>query len=337
MATGIGSLPHRDVLEACRLMLCAFPDAPVWPQLPRRSFLENFYAQYSEGLAGIRIDSEAERIWFDKGALDEELEAFYQAVIDRDLAYFAMTEEHAAGLAEFLGPLAGELQRATIVKGQVTGPVSFGLTVTDQDGRASLYDETLEQVIVKGLGLKAAWQVDALRKAAPGKPVMMFLDEPYLVSVGSALVSVPRERVMRDMEECLQLIDADVTAMHCCGNTDWSIVFSSGVDIVSFDASSEMEGFIAYHADIGGHLASGGSIAWGIVPNDERVLTTNAGSLAREIESALDALEKRGVNRELLMRRSMITPCCGLGNATVEIAEKALAMTGEVSRLLEGR
>jgi len=155
MATGIGSLPHRDAREACHLMLRSFPGAPVWPQLPRKSFLENFYAQYSEGLAGIRVDTEAERIWFDRSVLDEELEGFYQAVIDRDLSHFAMTESHAAGLAEFLGPLAGELAGATIVKGQVTGPVSFGLTVTDQDGRASLHDETLEQVIVKGLGLKA--------------------------------------------------------------------------------------------------------------------------------------------------------------------------------------
>lgn len=338
MATGIGSLPHSDEREACRLMLDAFPDAPVWPQLPGRSFLENLYAQYSEGLAGIRVDHEAQRVSFDTGVgFTEELESFYQAVIDRDLERFAMTPGHAAGLAEFAREHESELKGRPLVKGQVTGPVSFGLSVTDQDGKAALHDETLEEVIVKGLGLKAAWQLDVLRKAAPGAKVLICLDEPYLVSVGSALVSVTREQVMSDMLECLGAFDADLTAMHCCGNTDWSIVFDSGVDIVSFDASSGMEGFIAYHEDIAAHLERGGSIAWGVVPNDERIVSATADGLAGEIEAAIETLAKRGIDSGLIARRSMITPCCGLGSATIEISERALAMTGEVSRILIGR
>ncbi|NIV33365.1 MAG: hypothetical protein GWN58_29140, partial [Anaerolineae bacterium] len=41
-----GSLPHTDSAAACRLALSTL-DIPTWPQLPRLSFLENMYVQYS--------------------------------------------------------------------------------------------------------------------------------------------------------------------------------------------------------------------------------------------------------------------------------------------------
>ena len=51
-------------------------------------------------------------------------------------------------------------------KGQVTGPISFGLIVTDQNLRASLYDEMLCDAIVKNMGMNARWQVRQLKTVA---------------------------------------------------------------------------------------------------------------------------------------------------------------------------
>ncbi|MBK5093764.1 MAG: methionine synthase, partial [Actinobacteria bacterium] len=313
--TAIGSLPHIDPVQACALMLDALPDMPTWPQLPKRSFLENMYVQFSEGLPGVRVDEDNGRIWFQVDeSLDADLEGFYQAVIDEDIDRFAMSEEYAAGLHYFLsGALEAELEHKPFVKGQVTGPISFGLTVTDQNRRASLYNETLEQVIVKGLTLKSRWQSYALRRAAPGAQVVMFFDEPYLVSVGSALISVGREQVVRDISECLEGSGADLTGVHCCGNTDWSILFETGVDIVNFDAFEYLDGFIAYNEEINEHVKRGGLIAWGVVPNDERAFDETGEMLAGIIESAFDTLEARGVDRAVLASQSIISPACGLG------------------------
>jgi hypothetical protein len=66
----IGSLPHTDPQKACDLMLRAFPEVAAWPQLPRRGFRENMYAQYSEGMPGIKIDVTENRMWFQ---VDDEL------------------------------------------------------------------------------------------------------------------------------------------------------------------------------------------------------------------------------------------------------------------------
>lgn len=337
--TAIGSLPHIDPVQACALMLDALPDMPTWPQLPKRSFLENMYVQFSEGLPGVRVDEDNGRIWFQVDeSLDADLEGFYQAVIDEDIDRFAMSEEYAAGLHYFLsGALEAELEHKPFVKGQVTGPISFGLTVTDQNRRASLYNETLEQVIVKGLTLKSRWQSYALRRAAPGAQVVMFFDEPYLVSVGSALISVGREQVVRDISECLEGSGADLTGVHCCGNTDWSILFETGVDIVNFDAFEYLDGFIAYNEEINEHVKRGGLIAWGVVPNDERAFDETGEMLAGIIESAFDTLEARGVDRAVLASQSIISPACGLGPTSVEAAERALFLLEDVSGTLRKR
>jgi methionine synthase II (cobalamin-independent) len=335
----IGSLPHADAELACRLMLEAFGEVAAWPQLPGLGFRENMYAQYSQGLPGIKVDAAAKRMWFQvDDALDGELEEFYQAVIEEDLDRFAITRDYAAGLALFLdGTFAEELASRPFVKGHVTGPISFGLTVTDQDKRASLYNETLEQVIVKGLTLKGKWQSRELRRAAPGAKVVIFYDEPYLHSVGSALISVSREQVVGEIKECLAGCGADITGVHCCGNTDWSMVFATGVDVVHFDAYEYMEPFVAYDAEIAEHLARGGSIAWGIIPKDETVFKVSAQDLLDRLEDAFDLLEARGLDRGTLAARALVSPSCGLGSATIEVADRSLELTAELSAAMKDR
>jgi hypothetical protein len=45
LATGIGSLPLTDPDEAVALALRYLPEAPLWPQLPRRGFREHMGGQ----------------------------------------------------------------------------------------------------------------------------------------------------------------------------------------------------------------------------------------------------------------------------------------------------
>ncbi len=335
----IGSMPMTEAEPATRLMLEAFPEVASWPQLPKRDFRENMYAQYSEGMPGVVVDLNAARVWFQVDeTLAGELEDFYQAVVDEDLDRFRISPEYAAGLAALTGgAFARELAGRPYVKGHMTGPISFGLTVTDQNKRASIYDETLEQAIVKALTLKGAWQSRELRRAAPGARVVMFYDEPYLHSVGSALISVSREQVMADIGECLGGCGADITGIHCCGNTDWSMVFATGVDIVHFDAYEYMEPFIAYEGDIASHLERGGALAWGVVPKDDRVFDVTAGGLVESLEAGFDALERSGIDRRTLAGRSFVSPSCGLGPASVEVAARALELTREVSDAMRKR
>jgi hypothetical protein len=76
--TAVGSLPYKDAKTACEKILKYFKDIPFWPQLVKRSFLENMYVQYSQRIPGIVIDLENKRIYVDATRdLSEEIGQVY--------------------------------------------------------------------------------------------------------------------------------------------------------------------------------------------------------------------------------------------------------------------
>src|SRR5689334_20290192 len=141
LTTTIGSMPFPDGETICK-RLVSILDIPAWPQLPRRSFHESMYVQYSPALPGIVLDEGKEKIFFNKeNDLSLAMEEFYTHYLAEDVDYFGLRPDYAAGFYTMLDTLPkfpGEW-----AKGHVTGPISFGLTVTDQNLRASLYDDVL--------------------------------------------------------------------------------------------------------------------------------------------------------------------------------------------------
>lgn len=331
-ATAVGSMPHTEPQPAWELVLRHLPAIPAWPQLPNRSFGENMYVQCSEGFPGVVLQGE-ERIYVDRGrSLEEGLERLYLAYLQDDLDAYAISPQYAAGLHTML---AGDLGEAVAVKGQVTGPISWGLSVTDQARRPVLYDEVLADALAKHLRLKAAWQERALASLNPR--TIIFLDEPYLSALGSAFVSVPRELVIGLLEEVLLGVQG-LKGVHCCGNTDWSLLLETSLDILNFDAYNYAESLSLYPQEVGAFLDRGGIIAWGIVPNEGKALERETvGSLASRLEEAMALLTRKGIGRETLLQRCLITPSCGLGGLTPQQAGRALELASALSAALRTR
>ena len=327
----VGSLPHEDAREACAAIRASFPDLLGWPQLPKRSFLENMYVQFSEGFPGLVL--EEERIYVDRTRdLSADLERLYMAYLESDLDAYALAPSYAAGWVEWSG---GEFDHCRAVKGQVTGPVSWGLTVLDQDRRPILYDDVLADAAAKHLRLKAMWQERELRRLHP--TTIVFLDEPYMASFGSAYVALTRERAVALMEEALGGLEG-LRGVHCCGNTDWSVVLSSPVDILSFDTYDYAESLSLYAKDVKDFLSRGGTIAWGIVPHTRDDLAGETPeSLVKKLLEAMDLLVDKGIDLDSLLAASLISPCCGLGSLSVEDAERVLELTAAVSREMRRR
>jgi methionine synthase II (cobalamin-independent) len=336
MATAIGSLPHTDPEEACAMTLEHLREAPVWPQLPRRDFRENMYAQYSEGLPGVVVDSGKRKVFCDtSGELLPEIERVYEAYIEGELSYASIGADHAAGLHAFADRIKDAGGTYPLLKGQVTGPISFGLTVLDENNRPILYNDQLAEAMVKLLNLKARWMETFLRGTGAAGEVLIFFDEPYLVSVGSALVSVSPERVVDSLRQCMEGLTC-LTGAHCCGNTDWTLLFQAGVQVVNFDAYGYLESMALYADELAGFLENGGALAWGLAVNKPDIDGESAESLARRFEEGLELLASRGVPRDLLLERAMFTPSCGLEGVSTQQAERAYRLTAELSGLLRG-
>lgn len=339
LTTVAGSFPHADT-RAVSAALARRVAIPAWPQMVRRNFRENMYVQYSAPLPGIVLDAAHERVFFDTNQdLTPALEGFYERYLADDLDAFGLSPEYAAGFFALQAALAGG-EAGEWVKGQVTGPVSFGLTVTDQDRRASLYDETLADAIVKNAAMNARWQVRRLRAVRP--KVIIFVDEPYMAQFGSAYISLGREQVTGMLGEVFDGIHAEggLAGVHCCGNTDWSVLLDTPVDILNLDAYGYLESLALYPAELRAFLDRGGVVAWGIVPNTVQIWEVTPEGLAGRLRQGLEKISERARGRGIeisvdeLAGRSLISPQCGLGPATPEIADRSLDVLVEVGELL---
>ena len=332
LPTIIGSMPHTDPQLACSQISRYLRDIPAWPQLPRRSFLENMNVQYSQGFPGVVI--EGDRIYVDRSQdLDKPLERLYAAYLANDVDKYPVSPEYAAGLHSFLAltelsPLA--------VKGQITGPITWGATVTDENGKAIIHDEVLGDVVPKLLRLKASWQEKALSEIS--KNTIIFVDEPYMTAYGStSLITLSREKVISLLEEVFQGISG-LKGVHCCGNTDWSVLLDTSVDILSYDTYNYAQSLSLYPLNVRRFLDRQGTIAWGIIPNDEDSLAKESvASLKDRLEEAMAPFTRKGIRFKQLIKQGLLTPSCGLASLTEEAAGRALELLTELSAKIRKR
>jgi methionine synthase II (cobalamin-independent) len=328
----IGSMPHTDPSKACSQVVRFLKDIPAWPQLPNRSFLENMYVQYSEGFPGVVIGGE--RIYIDRSQdLDKQLELLYAAYLENDYNKFPISRDYAAGLHAFLGQ---EKLSPRAVKGQITGPVSWGLTVTDADRRSIIYDEILADAGAKLLRLKASWQERILSELS--KSTIIFVDEPYMSSFGSAFVSISKDKVIELLEEVFNGISG-LKGVHCCGNTDWSVLLDTSTNILSFDTYNYAQSLSLYPAEVKKFLDKGGVIAWGIVPNEEEALVKETiTSLKDRLEEAMAPFTRNGLRFKQLIEQGLLTPSCTLASLkTEEASARALELLTELSATIRKR
>jgi methionine synthase II (cobalamin-independent) len=127
--------------------------------------------------------------------------------------------------------------------------------------------------------------------------------------------------------------------VHCCGNTDWSVLLGTSVDIVSFDAYNYAQSLSLYPSEVKSLLDRKGAIAWGIVPNDEPSLTKEtAASLKDRLEEAMAPFTRKGVPFRQLIGQGLLTPSCGLASLdTTEAAARALELLAELSQMIRKR
>ena len=109
--------------------------------------------------------------------------------------------------------------------------------------------------------------------------------------------------------------EGGLAGIHCCGNTEWSILMDAGADIVNFDAFGFGETIAMYPAAMKAHLERGGAIAWGIVPTSVAIRQQTVETLVAKFEQVADnAGGQGGVPRQLVLQQAMVTPSCGTGS-----------------------
>jgi methionine synthase II (cobalamin-independent) len=168
-----------------------------------------------------------------------------------------------------------------------------------------------------------------------GKKPIVFLDEPSLSGFGSAFSPIERAEVVRILKEVIEYLRERSDALigiHCCGNTDWSMIIEAGPDIVNFDAFDYLDYFLLYPDEIIRFLHGGGVIAWGIVPTLTFTGQESLETLFARLKEGLNRCYEWGLEPQTLIAGSILTPACGMGTMEQSSADKALHLLSSLSR-----
>jgi len=327
LTTAMAVMPHTDVDRA--LEMARSLDVPFWPQLPNLSYYEDMYVQAAEHFPGILLDLEKRTLRFSIEKFAEELEAA-MARFD-DPALFDISETYSAVYHRFLSlDLAGR----PAIRGQLEGPISFGFNVLDQDERPILFDDTVRPFMLEFMAKRINVQLQRLSAMNPN--AFMFVDEPGLQFLFSAMAGYGDLKAKGDMDVFFSLVDRP-RGIHLCGNPDWDFLLNLDLDVLSLDIYTNAEVFSAYGASIRKFLDKGGRLVWGLVPTGfEAFVREEIPSLIGRLETVWDVLAKKGIDRDHLLSRSMLSPatCCLINPDKEKTVERAFAAVGEISRRL---
>jgi methionine synthase II (cobalamin-independent) len=331
----IGSLPQKNPDEALKALSGHPLGIPTWPQLPKRSFKESMTVQYSEGFPGILIDEKEKRISIDRNdKLLDEMAVFYDNVLSENHDAFAISADYAGGLHAFIDERSNIGTKAPLIKGQVVGPFTFGFSLSDNDCKAVWFDEQYRDVVIKGIAMKAVWQAKKL--SAFAEKVVIFMDEPIFSALGTpTYMGIENDHVVsciNEIAEQLHAVNASV-GVHCCGNMEWSLLTSTALDVLAFDAYGYGDKVALYPEAVSGFLERGGTLAWGIVPTalSEDINKETAESLIARIRLLEEMFFKKGVSPKLLREQRILTPSCGMGNLSEKDAQRVLTLLGALS------
>jgi hypothetical protein len=348
--TAMGIMPHTDIDKALDLVLSL--DIPFWPQLPRINYYEDMYAQISEGFPGISIDVENERVLFDTNQFIDELGQYADRADKPET--FMLSSEYSVVFHQFLEK---DLDKYAAIRGQATGPVSFGFKIVDEERKPIIYNEEVRSLLFEFIQHKVNVQCEEMRKK--NENAFVWIDEPGLGWVFNSLAGYGDLQAKKDYQEFMAGIDG-LKAIHLCANVNLPYLLELGLDMVSFDAYQLQFMPKAYSEAVAKFITLGGLISWGIVPTDSTTLNQETPeNLAKRITDYWQVVaDNADIEVDRIASQSLIAParCClkniGLVGAEEEacnnksascsissieerIVEKAFLYLGQISEILK--
>lgn len=318
-ASGVGSMPGTDARETARTVTGSLELLPHLPELPARGpgadmigrgagLLVELFAQVEP--SGWRFadrpgrDSRRARSW-----LGEDLDAL---------------EEFTQG---YRGPL----------KLQAVGPWTLAASVELRHGEKALADPGACRDIAGSLTEGLRRHLAEVRTRVPGAEPVLQLDEPSLSAVlaGSVktasgfqrLRAVDRQVAEETLRSVVRALDVPVVVHSCAPGVPIPLLRRAGVAGVSLDFSFLTE---RDDDDLGEAVEGGTVILAGVVPSTDTGLSDPAGS----VQGVRTLWRRLGLDPELLGRRVLVTPTCGLAGASPDYAKRALSLSVKAAQSL---
>jgi hypothetical protein len=302
-ATGVGSLPGTDPVEACALVAGELPDLPHLPELPARGPGADIVGRGAAFLADLYVDLQPSGWRFVPRPSADGRRALDYLAWDLDAAEQAF--EGYAG----------------VFKVQCAGPWTLAAGIELHRGDRALADGGAVRDIAAALAEGLARHVQDVRRRLPNATVLVQLDEPSLPAVaaghvpsasGFDVLRVPDASELRDRLNAV--LDGAGAGVHCCA-ADVPLAMLERAAFVSLDLTlltTRQYDALGELVDNGVRLLLGGG-------DDQRI---------RDVWRAV------GHPAAWLPERVVVTPACGLAGRSPAEARAALRWARETARRL---
>lgn len=326
-ATGIGSLPGTDSVEAASVVVGELPEFPHLPELPARGLGADLIGRSAAMLVDLPVEyvTTGYRVTARPGRdhrrgidlLQWDIDAIDQAV------------QHA-----------GQLPK--VIKTQVAGPWTLGAGIELPRGHRVLTDggalREFAQSLVEGVTEHAKEL-----SARTGATVVVQLDEPTLPQVlagslptasGLGTVAAVREpdarEVLASVIEPLAAATGAPVIVHCCARQPpIALLRGAGASALAVDATVLPDASGELLDEIGEAWEAGVVFLLGLVPTRQPPGPVDLRTVA---DPALRLVDRLGFNRSILRDQAVATPTCGLAGATAPWMRRALSLSRDLGR-----
>jgi hypothetical protein len=316
-ASGVGSLPGTDPVEALRLVTGELPDFPHLPELPDRGAGADMIGRTAAVLVDMYVDLTPAG-WRLVARPGTDLRRARE-LMARDLdALFEVAEGYT-------GPF----------KLQVAGPWTLAAGLERSRGDRAVVDAGARRDLGQSLAEGVAAHVAAVSTRVPGAQVVVQLDEPSVSAVlqgglptvsGFGKLAAVESPVVEDLLTSLIGRLPAPAVVHCCAQRPPLDLFrSAGARGLSFDL-----GAVQDLDAVGTAVEAGTHLLIGVVPGTDSTLPP-----AKATASRVGAWWRElGFAEELLHAAVTLTPACGLAGASPAYARTAMTHVREAAKYL---
>ncbi|HST99645.1 MAG TPA: methionine synthase [Geodermatophilus sp.] len=316
-ATGVGSLPGTDPVEALRVVTGELPEFAHLPELPGRGPGADLVGRSAALLVDLAVElTPAGWRLVPRPGTDQRRA---RELLARDLDALSDVAE------DYTGPF----------KVQAAGPWTLAAGLERTRGDRAVVDPGARRDLAQSLTEGLAAHVAAVSARVPGARVVVQLDEPSLPAVlvgalptASGWGKLPAVEAPVVEQELATVVDAlpGPVVVHCCADrAPLGLLHAAGADAVSFDL-----GLVQDLDALGTAVEAGTHLFPGVVPGTDAPLPEPKATASR-----LHAWWRElGFPADELHEAVTLTPSCGLAAATPGYARRAMTHVREAARYL---
>jgi methionine synthase II (cobalamin-independent) len=322
-ATGVGSMPGTDPVQACAVVMGELPEFPYLPELPGRGVGADIIGRTASLLVDLPVETTPRGWKFAPHPGRDQRRATDLLSFDLDAI-----QQAADG---YTGPFKMQVCGPLTLAARIELSRSVNPALGDPGALADLTSSLAEGVAAHALGI---------RERIPGANLVVQIDEPDLPAVlagrvrtASGLSTVPALDVIaaRDVLRSVLAKAEAFTVVHCCAaEVPFLLVKDAEAGAVSFDLARLGRAEIDAVAEI---AEAGLGLLVGAVPASGDAATRAARTAKQTASDVVTLWRRTALDAQGLAQQVVVTPACGLAALSPEAAREMLAHCREAARI----